>query len=209
MASITLSGITKKFGKHIVFRNITTTIYDGEGVAIIGSNGSGKSTLLKVIAGYVEPSAGKVEYAIANLQVNTNNCYQYLSYAAPYMDLIEEFTLSEQVNFYFKFKQMNNNLKSIEEFVNKCGLEQAKEKQIKYFSSGMKQRLKLSLAIMSNSPYLFLDEPLTNLDAQGTVWYQSLMTEYTDNRIVIIGSNSMQEEIFLCRKNIDIEEFKN
>lgn len=209
MASITLSGITKKFGKHIVFRNITTTIYDGEGVAIIGSNGSGKSTLLKVIAGYVEPSAGKVEYAIANLQVNTNNCYQYLSYAAPYMDLIEEFTLSEQVNFYFKFKQMNNNLKSIEEFVNKCGLEQAKEKQIKYFSSGMKQRLKLSLAIMSNSSYLFLDEPLTNLDAQGTAWYQSLMTEYTGNRIVIIGSNSMKDEIFLCRKNIDIEEWKN
>nr|MBK9652302.1 ABC transporter ATP-binding protein [Bacteroidota bacterium] len=209
MASITLSGITKKFGKHIVFRNITTTIYDGEGVAIIGSNGSGKSTLLKVIAGYVEPSAGKVEYAIANLQVNTNNCYQHLSYAAPYMDLIEEFTLSEQVNFYFKFKQMNNNLKSIEEFVSKCGLEQAKEKQIKYFSSGMKQRLKLSLAIMSNSPYLFLDEPLTNLDAQGTVWYQSLMTEYTGNRIVIIGSNSMKDEIFLCRKNIDIEEWKN
>ena len=122
MASITLSGITKKFGKHIVFRNITTTIYDGEGVAIIGSNGSGKSTLLKVIAGYVEPSAGKVEYAIANLQVNTNNCYQHLSYAAPYMDLIEEFTLSEQVNFYLKFKEMNSNLKSIEEFVSKCGL---------------------------------------------------------------------------------------
>ena len=73
----------------------------------------------------------------------------------------------------------------------------------------MKQRLKLSLAIMSNSSYLFLDEPLTNLDAQGTVWYQSLMTEYTGNRIVIIGSNSMKDEIFLCRKNIDIEEWKN
>lgn len=209
MASITLSGITKKFGKQIVFRNITTTIYDGEGAAIIGSNGSGKSTLLKVIAGYVEPSAGKVEYAIANLQVNTNNCYQHLSYAAPYMDLIEEFTLSEQVNFYFKFKELNSNLKSIEEFVSKSGLEHVKEKQIKYFSSGMKQRLKLSLAIMSNSTYLFLDEPLTNLDAQGTAWYQSLMTEYTASRIVIIGSNSMKDEIFLCRKNIDIEEFKN
>ena len=209
MDSISLSGITKKFGKNIIFRNVTTTIYAGEGVAIIGNNGSGKSTLLKVLAGYVEPSAGKVEYAIDNATVNTNNCYQHLSYAAPYMDLIEEFTLSEQVNFYFKFKEMNSNLKSIEEFVSKCGLEHAKQKQIKYFSSGMKQRLKLSLAIMSNSPYLFLDEPLANLDAQGTVWYQSLMTEYTDNRIVIIGSNSMKDEIFLCKKNIDIGEFKN
>lgn len=208
MASISLSGITKKFGKHIVFRNVTTTIYDGEGVAIIGSNGSGKSTLLKVMAGYVEPSAGKLDYTITNLQVNTNNCYQYLSYAAPYMDLIEEFTLTEHVNYYFKFKEMNSKVQSMQEFVALCGLEYAQQKQIKYFSSGMKQRLKLSLAIMSNTPYLFLDEPLTNLDAQGTVWYQSLIKEYTTNRILIIGSNSMQDEIFLCTRHIDIEDWK-
>jgi ABC-type multidrug transport system ATPase subunit len=132
------------------------------------------------------------------------NCFQYLSIAAPYLELIEEMTATEFLHFHSSFKPLTHSLESILAVIN---LENAAQKQIRYFSSGMKQRLKLAQAFFCSAPVLLLDEPTTNLDAEGIALYQQLITEHTDQKLVIISSNDPQEYSF-CDEVISIGDYK-
>jgi ABC-type multidrug transport system ATPase subunit len=132
--------------------------------------------------------------------------YKYLVISAPYMELVEEFTLREHVDFHRKFKPLKNNISSadFEDFIQ---LPSASNKIIRHFSSGMKQRLKLGLAFMSDVPIVFLDEPTTNLDQQGIEWYLENVTQLGGNQLVILGSNVKQEYEF-CENIISVSSFK-
>ena len=78
---------------------------------------------------------------------------------------------------------------------------------IKYFSSGMKQRLKLALAFCSDTPMLMLDEPTSNLDKQGVEWYLGLVQQFAAGRLTIICSNQEHEYSF-CTQHLDISDYK-
>ncbi|MFD2144923.1 ABC transporter ATP-binding protein [Mucilaginibacter antarcticus] len=132
----------------------------------MGSNGSGKSTLFSVLNGSLGPSAGTITYALNDQPLEVEQVFQYLSLAAPYLELIEEFSLSEMIDFHFKFKAYKPGIdkQALTALLNLPG---SADKLIRYFSSGMKQRLKLALAFCADTPILMLDEPTSNLDAQG------------------------------------------
>lgn len=208
MNSIALQGVAKKYGSLFLFKNITTTIYHGERLAITGVNGSGKSTLLKIIAGHVMPNKGSVVVTVDHKNMDALQQYNYMAYAAPYLDLPEDMTMRQLIKFYFKFKKLQPSIADEKAFVAITNLAHALDKPIKNFSSGMKQRLKLSLAFLSDTPFLLLDEPLTNLDAQGYQWYKMLLENYCHNRTLIISSNSVTEEIFVCDKNLKINDYQ-
>jgi ABC-type multidrug transport system ATPase subunit len=87
------------------------------------------------------------------------------------------------------------------------GLENATHKQIRYFSSGMKQRLKLALAIFSTSPILLLDEPCSNLDKEGYALYKELIQKYAMHKLIIVGSNDPEEYAF-CTQQINLMDYK-
>ena len=72
----------------------------------------------------------------------------------------------------------------------------------------MKQRVRLVLAILSNTPLLLLDEPTSNLDKKGIEWYKQLMSEYCSERIVMVCSNHQQHEYEFCKNEIVIEKYK-
>jgi ABC-type multidrug transport system ATPase subunit len=93
------------------------------------------------------------------------------------------------------------------EIIHLSSLENAAHKQIRYFSSGMKQRVKLAQAIFSNVPIVLLDEPLTNLDAEGVSLYHRLVEQFCKNRLLIISSNEPKEYSF-CDTIIDIKAYK-
>ena len=156
--------------------------------------------------GNLSPSEGQLEYLNGLHAVPVEKVYQSLSFAAPYLDLIEDFTLQETISFHFKFKSyypgMNEN-----KVMELLGLSRSKDKALKYFSSGMKQRLKLGLAFMSDVPVIFLDEPTTNLDAQGFQWYLDNVTLHTENQLLLLGSNVSQEYEF-CENIISVSAFK-
>lgn len=198
---ITLENITKRFNREVIFKNINYELSSGKKYAIIGPNGSGKSTLLQVISGYVRPSAGRLLYD--NRTIEEQPVFDKLAIVTPYLELIEEFTLSEQFDFHFKFKESKL---SKEAFLNKCYLKDAENKQVKYFSSGMKQRLKLALALFSNVELLLLDEPTTNMDQQGVDWYKNQVKEISD-KLVVVASNQTFEYEF-CTDTINIQDFK-
>ncbi|MEO8150573.1 MAG: ATP-binding cassette domain-containing protein [Bacteroidia bacterium] len=207
MNSISLNNISKKYTGHWLFKNINVQINAGDPMAITGFNGSGKSTLLKIISGYTVPTEGVVNYVINGKTIEQENIFHYISYAAPYLDLIDDFTLMENISFFTQFKKLKENI-SIRELVHIAFLEGSENKQVKFFSSGMKQRLKLSLAVLADTPILLLDEPLANLDSKGFQWYADLTVKYLQNRICIICSNNTKDETAVCKATLNVEDFK-
>jgi ABC-type multidrug transport system ATPase subunit len=203
---ISAKNLGKKFSNEWIFKNFNHTFQSGASYTFVGSNGSGKSTLLQVLSGYMPHSEGIIEYSIDNKKIEVDNFYKHLIIAAPYLELIEDFTLTELLEFHIKFKPFKNNL-SIPKFIDFIELPKAKNKELKFFSSGMKQRVKLGLAFQSDCEILMLDEPTSNLDAQATDWYLRNVQEYSKNRLLFICSNQPAEYEF-CENILNIQDYK-
>ena len=206
-----LQNLGKRFNRHWIFRKINFTFRAGNAYAITGPNGSGKSTLLQVIAGAMQHSEGTVSMgngqpAIANRQFATETYYQNISIAAPYLELVEELTLKEFLEFHFRFKPVLPG-HSIASIIDCIGLPGAAEKQLRYYSSGMKQRVKLAQAVFCNTPVVLLDEPTTNLDTEGIEMYSQLVFTYCKNRLLIVCSND-ENEISFCKERLNVSDFK-
>lgn len=202
---ISLSNLGKRYNYEWIFRNLTYTLESGTSYAILGHNGSGKSTLLTVIAGHNLHSEGEITYLINGKAVAPDAAYRQLSLTAPYLELVEEFTLSEMIAFHTRFKQLRGNL-SHDALIERMGLQKSRNKYVKDFSSGMKQRLKLGLAIYSDTQLLVLDEPTTNLDQEGVSWYQEHVAANKEGRLIIVGSNIAHEYNF-CDQHLYITDY--
>lgn len=207
MIQIQLQSAGKKFQKQWVFRNLQLHINGSDKLAITGLNGSGKSTLLQIISGFQTLTEGTIQFSSDGNDIPIDQWYHYLSYAAPYIDLPEEYNLHELLSFYSSFKPFQNNL-SIDHVVDIMQLGSSADKAIKHFSSGMKQRLKLSMALLSDTPVLLLDEPLSNLDKNGHAWYHELIQKYAGHKTILVCSNNIEEEISFCKTKLDIHDFK-
>lgn len=213
---ISLTNAGKRFNRDWIFRNFTQEFISGIAYAITGPNGSGKSTLLQVIGGAMMMSEGNAQYEVGNRQsaigneklqeIHVDKAFRYISIAAPYLELIEEMTLQEFLQFHSQFKPFLPGF-HIKEIIAEIGLQAAAHKQIRFYSSGMKQRVKLAQAIFSNVPCILLDEPCTNLDAAGFALYHQLISKYCNNRLIIVSSNDEQEYSF-CAERISILDFK-
>ena len=202
---ISLNKAGRRFNQEWIFRNFDYEFHTPGKYAILGPKGSGKSTLLSLILGSLSPSEGEISYQ-GEKTIAVDDIYKHLSFAAPYLDLIEEFTLEETIDFHFKFKGLYKDM-SKAEVLALLGLEKSQDKALKYFSSGMKQRTKLALAFCADTPMLLLDEPTSNLDQQGVRWYLDLIDNFTDKRLVIVGSNQEVEYSF-CQHLIQITDYK-
>jgi len=224
---ISLNNVGKRFNREWIFRHCNYEFAAGKTYAITGSNGSGKSTLLQVISGSLTHNEGTIKctdsaagYLMldnkadqSSIQHPTSSIpqpvseaeiYQRIAIAAPYLELVEEMSAKEMLDFHAGFKQL---VLPITEILQIVGLEKAIHKQIRYYSSGMKQRLKLAQAFFSNTPVLLLDEPTTNLDADGIALYHKLIDNYTAGKLVIVSSNDTQEYDF-CGEVIKIGDYK-
>lgn len=200
---ISLHNTGKRYNREWIFRNVNFVFEPNRAYAITGPNGSGKSTLLQVVAGALQHNSGSLTYTTeAGKQIEEP--YAHIAFAAPYLDLIEEMTATEFLNFHEKFKPLTL---SVAEILKQVNLETAAQKQIRYFSSGMKQRLKLAQAFFTNAPVLLLDEPTSNLDKEGINLYKELIKGQQGKKLIIISSNDVEEYNF-CNEVIDIVAYK-
>lgn len=206
MLEVQLDGASKRFQFEWIFKNLSLTLSQGNSLAVTGSNGSGKSTLLKCISGSIPLTSGKIFYRKDQRLISETEWFSNLTFAAPYMELPEEFMLEELLKFHFKFKSPLNQI-SVEEMMEIMYLKPHKSKPVSHFSSGMKQRLKLGLAFFSDVPLVLLDEPTSNLDKKGIDWYLDLIAKFSTKRILIICSNDPREYDF-CEQKIVLEDYK-
>lgn len=206
MFRVKIQKASKRFQNEWVFKNLELELASGTTMAVTGGNGSGKSTFLKCLSGAIPLTNGRIEFELDSNSIAQENWFRTLSIATPYLELPEEFTLVEALNFHFQFKRPLNQW-SVKELIVLMGLEKHQNKFISQFSSGMKQRVKLALALFSEVQLILLDEPTSNLDKQGIAWYADLVAQYTLDRILVICSNEPREYSF-CEKKIRMEDFK-
>ena len=205
--NIQLENIGRRFNKEWIFKNIDFTFSNNNAYAILGSNGSGKSTFLQLLSGYLIPSEGQLHYKFQNQTIKQEQYYKHFSFCSPFLELYDEMTINEAFQFQAGLKPFQKGI-SITEFNQLLQLENTKDKAIKNFSSGMKQRVKLALAVLCDTPVLFLDEPCTNLDADAIQWYQTLVKDFKNDRLIFVSSNNQKEELFICNQEFRIEHYK-
>ncbi|MBI1289444.1 MAG: ATP-binding cassette domain-containing protein [Flavobacteriales bacterium] len=206
-AQISLRKVGKRFNHEWIFRGVDHTFQKDEHTVILGPNGSGKSTLLQVILGSSIASEGELEYQFGGCAYKADETLGLFSLATPYLELIEEFTLTEMLEFHQKMKAFKEGW-TIPSIIEKLYLTEAKNKPIRYFSSGMKQRVKLGIALLSDTPFVMLDEPTSNLDAKAIEWYKQLVEETKNGRIIIVCSNDQKDEFPFCIQRLNIGDYK-
>lgn len=202
---ITLVHLSKRFNFTWLFRDLNHTFAPESRTVILGSNGSGKSTLLQILAGYVPVSEGSIGWKVNNDSISADKLYQHISLATPYIELIEEFTLREHVEFHFRLKPVCKNI-STKELLQISGLADKSELRLSYFSSGMKQRVRLLLAILSDTPLVLLDEPTSNLDVKAITWYNNLIEQFGMQRTIVVCSNNVAEDYSFCTEQIELSK---
>jgi ABC-type multidrug transport system ATPase subunit len=203
---ISLTDAGKRFNRDWIFRHFTYTFETGQSYAITGANGSGKSTLLQALGGSMMLSEGTVQYSILNAPSSTDDIYKHVSICAPYLEVVEEMTLKEFLDFHHGFKPFLQGI-TTDTIITLLGLEKAAGKQIRNYSSGMKQRVKLAQCIFSDTAIVLLDEPCTNLDTDGIELYHRLITDHCKNRLVIVSSNDEVEYRF-CNQRVSMADYK-
>lgn len=203
---ISLSDAGKRFNRDWIFRHFSYQFKKGRSYAITGPNGSGKSTLLQVIGASMMINEGKIDFSLNGKSLPSDEVYQQMSICAPYLELIEEMTLLEFLQFHQGFKPFLPGF-STENIIEAIGLQKAVNKQIRHYSSGMKQRVKLAQCIFSDVPLVLLDEPCTNLDKSGIELYHSLISNYGSDRLVVVSSNDEVEYDF-CQEKINLNHYK-
>lgn len=203
---IQLGNVGKRFNSEWIFKNVNFRFEDAGKYAVTGPNGSGKSTFLLLIAGFILHNKGTISYVQNETEISPEKINQYVSLAAPYLEVVEEMTLNEFFHFHFKMKPAIESM-DFKEMAEWVDLKDSFHKQIRYYSSGMKQRVKLAQAIFSNVPVILLDEPLTNLDKAGNDMYYRLIEKFAADRLVIVSSNDEREYSF-CKEQLKISDFK-
>lgn len=204
---VALAGVAKQFAREKVFSGLDQVIAPGSRTALLGPNGSGKSTLLQVVAGALVPTAGTVKHVLDGILVDPDDVYRHVAVAAPYLGLYEDLSLAQAITMQGRFKPFRKGI-TVEDVARTAYLEPHLEKPVLHFSSGMKQRLKLVLAILSDAPLLLLDEPGTNLDAEGLAWYRRLLLTNLEGRTLLVASNRQEEETFACTESVEISRWK-
>ena len=204
--TIRVENLSKRFNRDWIFRNLNFTFEAGNTYAITGPNGSGKSTLMQILWGQMPPSKGEIVYQLKDKVLEADAVYKSVAIATPYMELIDEFTLSEQLRFHFSIKECRHTM-SVHELLEVMYLQDAKDKQITNFSSGMKQRVKLALALFTKADAIFLDEPGTNLDNTAFEWYRNQLNHLPDDCLIFIASNQPAEYPSNAIK-VDIMQYK-
>lgn len=206
--SLTATALGRKFGRHWVFRGLDVTLRAGEPTAILGPNGSGKSTLLSLLAGWAPPTEGYTAYCFDGQTLEDDNLYRYTALAAPYLDLPDELTVAEVTEFQARLKPWRTGVLDSKEVVAQARLDgPLAHRRVRDLSSGMRQRLRLALALLSDARFVLLDEPTANLDRTGIEWYHELVARTcTLERLVLVASN-VAEEVAFCTRALSLPDF--
>lgn len=205
MVAIQLDAAGKKFERRWIFRGVNLSISQGESLVITGYNGSGKSTLLQLISGFMNPSEGTVSFTSNGKHVEADNWHTYITCVTPVLELPEDLSFRENIDFFRSFKGFSDDF-SDQTIANLTQLEGQLDRPVRHFSSGMKQRVKLGLALLSSAPVVLLDEPVANLDQPGTEWFSKMAAAYCADKLLVICSNRQPVEMALCKRHFDLSE---
>jgi heme exporter protein A len=192
--SITAKGLAKDFNRRPIFRDVSFSLSTSSSLAITGKNGSGKSTLSKMIAGLMNATRGSLVYQIEHAKVDIEVFKHHIGFVSPYLNLYDEFTALENLHLLSRIRGSHViNEESTKDALEVVGLWKRRNDLVGTYSSGMKQRLKYSFAVLHHPAVLILDEPTSNLDADGIEYVQQVVMKQKKDGILIMATNDAHE----------------
>jgi len=204
--TITLSDVYKRFTYQWIIKKANYQFQPNRIYGVAGPNGSGKSTLLHMISGYLSPSRGLLSWKQGSRAIDRHDQYKSMAISAPYIRMVEDFTIPELLRLYTKSKPLTD--LTTDRFMQKAYIETHSNKAIKYFSSGMKQRVQLLLALATDGAVLLLDEPTSYLDQDAKAWFYDELRAYKKNKLVIIASND-PEDLNQCEEIVMLDDIQS
>jgi heme exporter protein A len=202
--SITVKGLSKDFNRRAVFKDISFSLSSPASLAITGKNGSGKSTLSKILSGLLSSTRGSIYCSVNNKQTEIEDFKHQIGFVSPYLNLYDEFTALENLQLLSRIRATaKKNDEKIKELLTLVGLWDRRADMVGTFSSGMKQRLKYAFALLHDPAVLILDEPTSNLDAEGVEVVRQIVLEQKKSNILIIATNN-KEEANWCVQQIEV-----
>lgn len=197
------NNVCKEFNHKKLFDNISFEISSGSALAITGKNGSGKSTFVKILSGVLEATKGTWELKKNDSLIPHSEYYKYIGLVSPYLNLYDEFSGIENLQFIAKIRGLNTFAHESEKLLTDFGLYKQRKKEVKYYSSGMKQRLKYCAALLHKPDVLFLDEPQSNLDSEGISVVRTYMKVQSERGILVFATND-RDDLSYATKIIDL-----
>lgn len=193
MFNLKATNLGKKFGQRLVFSQIDIILNTGDSLAVIGPNGSGKSTLLKILVRLLRPTIGDVQFSESGRKLDEESIRRKLSFVAPYLNLYDQLSGEENLQFFASVRGGNLTGKEIESLLVQVGLERRGLDLVSTYSTGMKQRLKYAVALSNRPQFLFLDEPMSGLDDSGKAIVTDTIQKLRAQCLIILATNEKEE----------------
>jgi ABC-type multidrug transport system ATPase subunit len=200
--SVQLTDMSKQFGREWIIKQLSYTFVPGHIYGISGRNGSGKSTLIRLLAAQLSPSRGTVHYELAGERLAPDDVFRQVSWTAPYIEIIEELTIAEQLSFHFALKPTLGGL-SVTDILHRIDLYPYRKRSLLDCSSGMRQRVLLATGLYAATPLLLLDEPTVTLDKQAADWFYDQLAQVSTGRVCVIASNDSRD-LAACTSLIEL-----
>ncbi len=202
------NNIKKTFNRRTIFSNISFRLENGSALAIVGRNGSGKSTLVKITAGVLSPSSGIVNISVNDNEIKPIDTFKHIGFVSPYLQLYDEFTAVENLDIFAKVRSLNIQREFILDLLKRVNLYDRRDDFVRTYSSGMKQRLKYTFALLHQPELLILDEPRSNLDTEGISIVYEIIKDQKQKGATLIATND-SEDLRYCENVINLDDQKN
>lgn len=180
---VSINDVHKKFDKTNVLSGVTIDIPKGSICGLVGPNGAGKTTLLRIIASLQKPNSGQVK-------VNSDVFSALIEQPALFYELNAVDNINQQLILYGLENECNPN-----DFLKYVGLEDTKQKKVKNFSLGMKQKLAIAMMLVGNPELIILDEPMNGLDPQGIINLRNLILKLNNDGVTFLISSHLLYEL--------------
>lgn len=202
-----LDNITKNYKDKRALYNVNYIFHEGV-YGLLGANGAGKSTLMRIICGIMKSTIGEVKVNGTNIMKLDEKYRDLLGYLPQDFGYYPSFTANEFMMYMASLKGLNNNYskKKISELLHIVGLDEVKNKKIKTFSGGMKQRLGIAQAVLNDPQILILDEPTSGLDPKERIHFRNLISGFAKDKIVLLSTHivsdieSIADQIIVLKK---------
>ena len=196
---IKLQGLVKQYGMNLVLRGVDLHVGAGEFVTLVGSNGAGKSTLMRVVATLLQPTSGKVQIGGWSLPKQAGRVRRHIGLVSHYSLLYGDLTAAENLAFFAKLYQLDNQEERVMAALKKVGLYARQRDAVSTFSRGMVQRLTIARATLHEPDILLLDEPYTGLDQDASRLLDDLLREEHENgRSILMITHDLSHGLNLC-----------
>lgn len=197
-----IENVSKKFKDITAVDDVSLRITPGVW-GLLGANGAGKTTLMRMIAGIMEPTSGEIRYngmPIKDLKESYRDIFGYLPQE---FGFYPEFTVKDYLEYVAALKGLTSNAskRKIDELLERLSLSHVKRKKIEKLSGGMKRRVGIAQALLNDPEVLILDEPTSGLDPGERVRFRKLLSEFAQDRIVLISTHIVSDVEFIATQN--------